>query len=170
MKTLKKTIYLVLMCVAVSFTACNKDDDSSNDDDDNNGGGGSGSGLLTAMVDGANFESDSEFTQIQVLNGGSVMAITGPKAQETIQFNVNSYSGAGTYTVSPTTIASYAIVTDPNDPVGSVLTYIAISNGELIITEDTGSNMKGTFSFVGVNPLDQSDSVNVTNGSFDISY
>ena len=165
MKTFRKTIYLSLVCLAMVFASC-----SSDDDNDGGGGGGTADGTLTAKVDGADFVSDSSLTQIQKLNGGDVIAITGPKAQETIQFNVNAYSGAGTYNVSFTTIASYGIVTDPSDPVGSAITYVAISDGQLVITEDTGSNMKGTFSFVGVNAVDPTDTVNVTNGSFDINY
>ncbi|MBV1922547.1 MAG: hypothetical protein KUG68_00810 [Flavobacteriaceae bacterium] len=167
MKTLRKTIYLSIVCLAMVFASCSSDDDNNDDD---GGGGGASAGTLTASVDGAAFESDPAFTQIQVLNGGTVVAITGPKAQETIQFNVNAYTGVGAYSVSPSTIASYGIVTDPSDPIGSVITYVAITTGELNVTEDTGSNMKGTFSFVGVNPLDPSDSVNVTNGAFNISY
>ena len=166
MKTLKNTFRILFLTLAIVFTSCSSDDDNAAA----GGGGGTSSGNLTATVDGASFESDPTLTQIQVLSSGSVVAITGPKAQETIQFNVNAYSGVGTYSVSPATIASYGIVTDPNDPVGSVITYIAITNGELNVTEDTGSNMKGTFSFVGTNPLDPTDSVTVTNGTFDISY
>lgn len=166
MKTLRKTIYLSLVCFAMVFVSCSSDDDNN---DDGGGGGGASSGSLTASVDGASFESDTALTQIQVLNGGSVVAITGPKAQETIQFNLSAYTGVGIYNISPATIASYGIVRDPSDPVGSVETFVAISTGELNITEDTGSNMKGTFSFVGTNPLNQS-TVNVTNGAFNISY
>ncbi len=169
MKTLRKTIYLSFVCLAMVFASCSSDDDNNDGDGGNGGNGGNGTstGTLTATVDGASFTSDPAFTQIQILNG--VLAITGPKAQETIQFNVTSFDGTGTYAVSPTTVASYGITNDPNDPINSTVVYIAISDGQLEITEDTGSNMKGTFSFVGVNVEDPSDTVNVTNGAFDIS-
>lgn len=170
MKTLRKTIYLSFVCLAMVFASCSSDDDNNDDNGGNGGNGGNGTstGTLTATVDGASYSSDPAFTQIQIING--VLAITGPKAQETIQFNVTSFDGTGTYAVSPTTVASYGITTDPNDPINSTTTYVGISTGELVITEDTGSNMKGTFSFVGVNPLNPGDTVNVTNGAFDISY
>ena len=161
MKTLK--ILSLFLLASMVLVSCKKDDDGGDDPQ-------AASGTLMASVDGTSFESDASLTQVQVLNNGSVLAITGPKAQETIQFNVNAYSGVGTYDVSPTTIASYGIVTDPSDPVGSVITYVAVTDGELRISEDTGSNIQGTFSFVGVNPLDTSDTVTVRNGSFNIDY
>jgi len=161
MKTLKNAILLFMIGLAV--VSCKKDDDGG--DNPSNG-----EGSLTAKVDGATFESDPSLTQVQLLNNGNVLAITGPKAQETIQFNVNAYAGVGTYDVSPTTIASYGIVTDPSDPVGSAIAYVAISDGELNISEDTGSNIKGTFSFVGINATDPSDTKTITEGAFNIDY
>jgi len=161
MRTIK--ILSLLLFVGLAFTACKSDDDGG--DNPSNA-----EGSLTAKVNGASFESDPSLTQVQLLNNGTVLAITGPKAQETIQFNVNAYSGVGTYDVSPTTIASYGIVRDPNDPVGSAETYVAVTDGELNISQDSGTNIQGTFSFVGVNPMDPSDTVNITDGAFNIDY
>ncbi|MDT0556126.1 DUF6252 family protein [Patiriisocius hiemis] len=161
MKTIKKLTFLFFISLAI--IACKSDDDGG--DNPSNG-----EGSLTATVDGNSFESDPSLTQIQILNNGNVVAITGPKAQETIQFNINGYSGVGTYNMSPSNVASYGIVTDPNDPQGSAVAYVSISDGELNISEDTGSNMKGTFSFVGTNAEDPSDTVTVTNGAFNIDY
>lgn len=168
MKTLKQISILFFM--ALAFTACSSDDDNNTEAGGGGAGGGSGSGNLTAVVDGQAFESESDLTQIQLLNGGSVLAITGPKAQETIQLNINAYNGVGTYRLMAPNVGSYGIVLDPNDPINSATTYIAIDNGELVVTEDTGSNMKGTFFFTGINPLDPSDSKVIENGSFNISY
>ena len=170
MKTIKKTMYLVMLFAAVLVTSCNKDDDNNNDDGGGGGGGGNSQGTLTATVDGDSYTSQTDLTQIQILGDGSVLAITGPRPQETIQFNINGYNGVATYNLSASNIGTYAITLDPNDPANSTKTYIAIDNGKLIVTEDTGSNMKGTFFFTGTNPLDPSDTKVINNGEFNISY
>ena len=42
-------------------------------------------------------------------------------------------------------------------------------NGSVTVTANTGKNVKGTFNFRGTNYL-STDSVEVTEGSFDIDY
>lgn len=169
MKTIKKTMYVIMLFAAVFVSSCNSDDDNNNDDG-GGGGGGNSQGTLTATVGGESYTSQTDLTQVQFLSDGTVMAIAGPRAQETIQFNINGYDGARTYNLSASNIGTYAKTLDPNDPVNTTTTYISISNGELVVIEDTGSNIRGTFFFTGTNILNPSETKVVQNGEFNISY
>jgi len=65
MKTIKKTIYISLLCLAVVFTGCSSsDDDSSNDDDNGGGGNNGGSEFFTAPVADNSFEASTDPTSL----------------------------------------------------------------------------------------------------------
>jgi hypothetical protein len=171
MKTIKNTLYLAVICLTLVFTGCSSNDDDGGAADGGTAAGG-GAGNLTATVAGQSYDSDSDFTNIQIItqNGITVLAIMGARSAETIQFNIVGYSDAGTYDLGLVNIGTYAKTLDINDPVNSTVTYISNMGGELVITEDTGSNMKGTFFFTATNIMDPSDSKTIESGTFNIPY
>src|SRR5690554_2724524 len=96
MKTLNKTVFVLLALVAISFTSCKKDDD---------GGGGSsaGSGTVVDKVDGSNFKSDPIVTSAVISNaqGTSSLLVTGNTMDgRNITLNVAAgFDGVGTYVI-----------------------------------------------------------------------
>lgn len=152
MKTLNKTVFVLLALVAISFTSCKKDDD---------GGGGSsaGSGTVVAKVDGSNFKSDPIVTSAVISNaqGTSSLLVTGNTMDgRNITLNVVAgFDGVGTYVIGGGANvfgnASYTEVdaSNPTDAKTWVAPYDTEVAGEIKISEVTDNNIKGTFNFKG---------------------
>lgn len=164
MKTIKKTMYLVMVLTAVLFTSCSSDDDNN---DDGGGGGSGGSEFLTCKVSGANFEaaqSPAVIVGAQISNG--VLAIHGGKNNgETIRITVGDYNGVGTYSAGETITGVNSMMFVTISPVAAWTTIFELASGTVEITSDNGTTVEGTFSFDGYNAADQSTK-SVTSGSF----
>jgi hypothetical protein len=167
MKTLK--ILSLFLFASLVLTSCKKDDDGGDDPQ-------VAAGTMTAKVDGANFESLEGTVVAQESNSGGVrvMAISaGTVDSENIQMIIQNFDGVGTYELNLANIGTYSYLPDPNNPDPStVVVYMAVngttSGGEVNISSYTADRVKGTFSFTGYNIQDTSDTVSVTNGSFDM--
>ena len=57
MKTVKKSIYYMFLCLTLVLTACSSDDDNANNNNQQNSGGGE---LFTAKIDGADFAASTD--------------------------------------------------------------------------------------------------------------
>jgi len=135
------------------------------------GGGGDGGDngddqYVKATVAGAAVDFSGDITKTSsVIDGVTYINIFGqnPTTQQQITLNLNGKSTAGTYTITDSALnvnASYSTY-DAND---NYFNYIGQS-GTLTIISNTGGYIKGTFSFSGLNP-DDDTTIQVTAGTF----
>ena len=175
MKTLRKTIYLSFVCLAMVFASCSSDDDNNDD-----GGGGGGAGEhFTAKVNGSDFAASTDFA---TLIGGvksttsGVTTLTGQGSTNTgdfINFSIYEYNGPGTYATGDSItsfnginygeLVNQTTVNMWSSNLGSAAA--GVNPGSITITVDSDGNIEGTFSFEGYNATDMSTK-NITNGSF----
>ena len=164
MKTIKKTMYLVMLFTAVLFTACSGDDD--NDGDGGDGGAG-GAEFLTAKVNGANFEAaqDPAVIVAATTSNGVLTLHGGENSGATIRATIQSYTGVGTYTTGDNLSNVNSLTYLTISPIATWMSTFNIGSGTLEVTSDDGSTVEGTFSFEGFNAQDQSTK-SITEGSF----
>lgn len=179
MKTLKNSIYVLLMCTAVVFTACNKDDD--NNDMMEEGGGAGGSESFTAKVDGADWSADTDLATLiggsLTTNGGITVLVAQGSTNEGsfISFNIIGYNGVGTYAIADDDLqnASGALygASPSADDIYTANSIIALGGGigpgEIVVTSQDESGAEGTFRFEAAK---DGDTVNVTDGQFKIVF
>ena len=122
-----------------------------------------GEGSLTAKVSGSNFESLK--STVSAIDTNGILAIQGSNATgEYIRINLMNYKGVGTYKTGDAISNVNSIAYGTLTPLASWMSTFDIGNGTIEITEDTDSNIKGTFSFLGYNG--KTDSKEVTEGKF----
>ncbi|WP_142784011.1 DUF6252 family protein [Changchengzhania lutea] len=169
MRHLKKFMLLVMMGSLVIFTSCSKDDDGGS-------GGAAGSGTITAKIDGTQFTSLNQTSFAQLTSGGgqTTLALQGNTSSQVISITMNGYDGLGTYEISDDSVFIVASYVEPNtnDPLNSKIWSAPYQNsgviGEIKISEETDTNIKGTFSFTGKNNDDGSTKA-VTEGAFNLT-
>jgi len=167
----------MFLFLSFGFTSCS--------DDDGDGGGGStaAAGTLKATVDGQNFESASMTTSATIVEagGGKSFAVTATDLEGrnlTLQISFG-YEGEGTYEIggdNTVFVVATWVVIDLNT--FQPTTYASpfedtTVRGSMTITSDDGSNVQGTFEFVagdGDGSQGPINTVNVTNGSFNLDY
>ena len=158
MKPLKS---LILIFIAIIAFGCSSDDDSSSGDDVQGGQ----DGLITAQVNGSNFNSveTSTFANIQ----SDVLSISGRNNNgETISFLISNFDAAGTFDLSGATLEGTAIYL----PSGENTFYSSVNeggSGSITISEydEDAETISGTFNYTAVRAND-GDIIEVTNGSF----
>jgi len=165
MKTFKKSAYLVMLCVAVIFTACKSDDN--NNEEEGEQGGGDGTEFLTAKVDGVDFEAAQDPAVIvSAAVNNNVMAFTGGKNNgETIRGTLNDYNGVGTYRTGNDISNVNSLIYLTLTPVATWTSTFDIGSGTIEVTSDDGSIIEGTFTFEGFNGADQTTKT-ITQGNF----
>ncbi|MGV6829556.1 MAG: DUF6252 family protein [Flavobacteriales bacterium] len=161
MKTIKKTLYLVMLFAAVMVSSCNKDDDNN----DNGGGNGGGSEFLTAKVDGSNYEAaQSPAVIVGAQSSNGVLVVQGGTNDgETIRINIGNYNGPGTYHAGDfTNPNTFSYITLPNN---LWMGGFGLGSGTVNVTSDNGTTVEGTFSFEGVNGQNNTTK-SITEGQF----
>lgn len=158
MKNLKKQFNVFLMmCIAITFVACNNDDDSDVPDANN------AAEFLTAKVDGVDF-SAMEVSVTATTSNNVLSLIGGDSSGNTFQMAMQNYTGVGTYitgdVVTNSNAMSYITVT----PVALWTSTFDTGNGILEITSDDGSVIEGTFEFLGYK--DPSNRILFSEGAF----
>ncbi len=170
MKTINKTIFVLMAIVAISLSSCKKDDDGG-------GGGSAASGTLVAKVDGSNFSSMKIASTASVGSGGGTTMVTlqgSDSSGDGIVMIITGFEGPGTYEFSDDNVfvsATY-METDINNPQNSQTWSVPYENsgvvGEIKVSEKTDTNIKGTFHFVGKNVNGDGSLKNITEGSFNL--
>jgi len=129
---------------------------SSNDDI------GSGDEVLTAKVDGKNYEA-SILTIGAVLNGKILAIQGGTNSGETIRINITNYTGVGIYKTGDalTNVNSVSYIT--LTPLATWSSTFNIGSGTIEVHSENGSVVEGIFSFEGVSG---NVTKNITNGVF----
>ncbi len=171
MKTIKKTILLLMAVVAISITSCKKDDDGGD-------GGGAVSGTVSAKVAGSNYTSDAALTSAirSDSNGTSSVTITANTMNgKNISLSIMAgFEGVGSYNIgggaNVFTTASYTEVdvANPMDAQVWSAPFDETVAGEIKVSEVTNTNIKGTFNFKGKNA--DGSFKDVTEGSFDVNF
>jgi hypothetical protein len=169
MKNLKQIMLFVMTITMVSLTSCSKDDDGGNT-------GPAASGTITAKVNGSQFTSIQAATFATLATGGgqTTLILQGNTSTQGVSFTVNGYNGVGTYEISNSNVFIVATYIEPNvsDPANSQTWSAPFQDsgivGELNISEETDTMIKGTFSFTGKNSNDDSTK-NITEGSFNVN-
>lgn len=154
LKTMISKTTLILLLMTVMLCRCSGDDDSTNSDQ---------TGFtLTATVDGVNYSSD--FVTVSALPDESdVYIISGVGEASSIGLTLESPISTGTFapSVGGLTVLFYQDI-DPYAVWGATEDE---GSGTITITENTDTYIKGTFSFTGINPADNTTK-EVTDGNF----
>lgn len=171
--TMKRIYYLCFILLAI--TACQEDPLSPYDDAKPNftgdtftpggggGGGGTTSGTFTATVDGNPWSAAT----INAIAMGSKIMVTGNDKDllHAIGITFPKTITPGTYNFGLLTqTAVYSYTLDPMTPTNYQADGPAL---EIVQIDTAAKKVKGIFYFTGYN---QGDSVNVTNGQFDVTY
>jgi hypothetical protein len=173
MKTLKH-LTLLLMCFSlVTFSSCSDDDDGGDD----GGGGAAASGTITAQINGSSFTSLEMTSFASKVTGGGQTTLTmqGNTQSQAINMIINGYDGVGTYEISDSNVFRIASYVEPNvsNPANSQTWSAPFQDsgvvGEINISEESDSNIKGTFNFTCKNSNDGSTK-NITDGAFNLNF
>ena len=171
MRTLKQFMLFAALLGAFAFSSCSSDDDGGNPGDVT-----AGSGTISAKIDGNSFTS-LEMTSIATkvnAGGQSTLVIQGNTQSQAFQFTINAYDGLGTYEFTDANVFRIASYIEPNvsNPANTQTWSAPYENsgvaGEISISEETDSSIKGTFFFTGKNANDGSTK-SITEGSFDLT-
>lgn len=177
MRILKQFMLLIMVTSMVSLTSCSSDDDGGGSG--GSGGGTAGSGTLTAKVDGNNYQSVRIASSATIANAGSasnLIIIAANSSGKSFAITILGYEGPGTYRVGGganiSTTASYqeTDVSDPQNPSTEIwqAPYDDTEVGEIIVTDETDSKVKGTFNFRCKNVAGDNSEKNITDGSFNL--
>ena len=173
MKALNKSIYLMLIALALVFTtsSCSKDDDGGD-------GGGAASGTIKAKINGNNFTSAEISTQGTITNASGMqtfMLIGSNSSGQGIMVTIIGFDGEGTYQIGGganiSVAASYS-ETDINNPMDTQVWQAPFDDsiaGEIKFSEVTDTKAKGTFHFTAKNGGDGSTK-EITEGSFNVNF
>ncbi len=173
MRNLRQFMLLIMTVSLVTITGCKSDDDGGS------GGGSAASGTLAASVDGVSFQSLEISSSATIANGGQNLIIIASNSDgNAFSFTILGYDGPGTYPIGGgANIANGASYTetdvDLNNPQNSTTEvwqapFDDTQAGELNISEETDTNIKGTFSFMCKNTGGDQSIKDITNGSFDL--
>ena len=176
MRNFKQFMLFVMIGSLVTLTSCSNDDDSSGGD------GGAASGTLTAKVDGTNYQSMEISSSATVVSAGgqnNLVVIASNSDGKAFSFTVFGYTGVGTYKLTGadiliTNTASYTETeVDLNNPANSTTEiwqapYDDTEVGEIVVTEDTDTKVKGNFSFSCKNVNGDNSVKTITDGGFNL--
>ena len=168
MKNLKQLILLFTAISLITAYSCSSSDDGGDN-------GSAGAGTITAKIEGSDFTSLKMTSMATVVTAGGQTTLTmqGNTSSQAINMIVNGYDGVGTYQISDSNvfiIASY-IEPDVNNPLNSQTWSAPFQDsgvvGEIKISEETETNIIGTFHFTCKNSNDGSTK-SITEGSFNL--
>lgn len=176
MKTMKNTIYTVLIGLALVFTAtsCSKDDDGGS-------GGDAAAGTIKAKVDGT-VVTTLEMVTIATLTGSNlnIQGNTGGTSSKAFVLQIQGLDGVGTYPIGGGAnifnVATYTEITvDISNPANTVTNnwqapFDEMEVGEIRISELTDTKVVGTFNFTGKNVNGDNSTKQITEGSFNINF
>ncbi|PNQ73848.1 hypothetical protein C1T31_05820 [Hanstruepera neustonica] len=171
MRTLKQIMLLVIVTSMVTLTSCKSDDDGGNPFNV-----GASSGTIEAKIDGNQFTSLAITSFANMASGGgqTTLVIQGNTQSQAINIVINGYEGVGSYEISDNNVFITASYIEPNisNP-SETQTWTAPYQdsgviGEISISEETDTKVKGTFSFDCKNSNDDTIK-SVTEGSFDLT-
>jgi len=173
MRTLKQFMLLVMTMSLVSLSSCSKDDDGGS-------GGNAASGTLAASIDGSSWQSLEISSSATIANNGNNLIIIATNSDgKAFSMSIFGYEGVGTYEFTGATVgvfntASYSETdVDLSNPQNSTTEiwqapYDDTLAGTVSISEETDTNIKGTFEFTCKNVNGDQSVKTISEGSFNL--
>lgn len=172
MKSIKQFATIAFLALLVSFASCSNDDNKSSIPF-------AKEGTITAQVDGkiiTTLPLDTEgFIYIKNENSGTFYLKGNVTENEGFLFTMADYKGPGTYIIdgangsNQSSFMYFDNQVNPKKFLEWTARYdIANTTGKLIVTEQTATKMKGTFTFKGKGS-GEIPFLEITNGSFDVN-
>lgn len=152
-KALFSKAVLILLLIPAMLSSCSSDDDSGSEQDGY---------YLTAKVDGVDYSTD--FVTVSTTPDlTDIYLITAVGETASFGLSLKSPISTGTFTsnTDEETVLFYQVL----NPYAVWSASEDTGSGTIIITENTNTYIKGTFSFTGENPADNSSKV-ITQGKF----
>lgn len=171
MKNLKNFMLLVMVGSLLTITT------SCSSDDDGGGGAPATEGIMTAKVDGQDFQSFSISSSATLANNGQSMVIIATNSDgQGVAINLLAYDGPGTYDlgggINIFNSASYSEtdVSDPMNPSTELwqAPYDDSVAGTVTISEETENKVVGSFEFTCKNTGGDNSIKSLTDGAFDL--
>ena len=174
MRKFNQFMLLIMTVSLVTFSSCSKDDDGGD-------GGNAPSGVLKAKVDGSNYQSMEISSSATVANNGQNLIIIASNSDaKAFAITIFGYQGADrSYPIGGgANIANSVSYTetdvDLNNPQNSTTEiwqapYDDTMVGEIFISEETDTNIKGTFYFTGKNVNGDQSIKTIEDGSFNLT-
>jgi len=173
MRTLKQFMLLLVTLSIVSLNSCSTDDDGGSN-------GSAPSGVLSAKVDGVDYQSMEISSSATVANGGQNLIIIASNSDgKAFAITVLGFDGVGTYQLGGganiLNSASYTKTdVDLSNPQNSTTEiwqapYDNTIAGEIKISEVTDGKVIGTFEFTCKNVGGDQSLKTITAGSFNLN-
>ncbi len=175
MRHLKQMMLFVMVGSLLTITSCSKSDEGG-------GGGIAASGTLTANVGGASFQSMEISSKATLANAGGIsnlIIIASNSDGNAFAITISGYTGEGTYDITGASIGGVVgSYTETNvnlsNPTASTTEiwqapYDDTKVGTISVSEETATNVIGTFSFKCKNVNGDGSVKNITDGSFNLS-
>ena len=160
---MKQVLFFLLLASTTFLVACNDDDMT----------GGDGNNSFEAQVDGNAYSANGLNAYATVFSADNSIAIYGTGTPGTDAYDLlfialedNLTGDVGTYELGLDKQGHGTYTNSASD-----FTYSTVSSaasGTLEVTERTDTRIKGTFSLTLVNATDDTDIIEVQNGSFDV--
>lgn len=149
------TQFLFCCAASIFFLSCKKDSNTNTP--------ATGNGTMTAKVAGASFTAS---LAVQASKSGGVLSVAGTGSDGQINIAIPSYTGPATYTIGggAFTTATYATT---SAPITAYSANTVIGSGNVVVTEETGGYVKGTFSFTAYGSGGTTSKA-ITEGNFNI--
>lgn len=171
---MKNTTYVILVALALIFTAtsCSKDDDGGD-------GGTAASGTVKAKVDGSNYSSNPQLSMASQTTVGSTTTVTvqgNDNSGKTIVLVINGVTGEGTYQIgggANVSISASYLEVNVSNPAATQTWQAPFDDtvaGEVKINELSSTKVVGTFNFTGKNVNGDNSTKAITEGSFNMNF
>lgn len=164
---MKRSSIVATVVVAITLSGCSGDGPT---DPGGNDGGNSLTGAIKATIDGSPWASPVQFTTAAYTASSNTYLIVGAEQAvggRALLINLSSVPGPGTYSLPSSLPFRYANTTSGTQ----VWETNVGTTGTVVVTTATPTRFVGTFSFTArptsSNPA--GNTVNVTNGSFDVT-
>jgi hypothetical protein len=164
----------MFLFIAFGFTSCS--------DDDGGSSGSASAGTVKATIDGQSYQSDEMLTSANYVESGLALNITANNMNgQNLTFVVNGFDrSTGTFEIGGDNliaiVATYTEVDTSNISNPTTESWVAPFDdtsvrGTISFSTVTDTTIEGTFEFTAKNnAANLDDTIEVTNGSFNLDY
>ena len=154
--------FVFLLFFSFLSISCSSDDTSEDEQDGE---------YLSATIDGENYSSSLSINMTEMIGITTIIGVSDSSKGIMLQLAETS---TGTYQIggansSDLTLASYSEYSGNAVAAWEAPIDHSVLDGEIVVTNSTENNLKGTFNFTATNSEDNS-TVEVSNGKFNINF
>ncbi len=157
---LSRLAMLLMFISLIAMTGCG-DDDPTNPGDNNDATTAQTFGTITCTVDGTNWNFDNNGAGIESTPGWLLLTSGTADGMNVVLIAVPDAEGTYAFGTAGETSINLTINATPYSTSGQA--------GTLTITHLDATHVKGTFSGTAVNSINMTDTVTISNGTFDVS-